>query len=1488
MGCVARPTAAAGILCCSSGLPRRTEAKHSKHTTHNRQAGRVLRNPYNVSTPITVTVTVTVTVEGMAAIAESLSLCVPAGIVMLYWLAASVFVGLVYKCVALDGVCFSRGHMWRPRAGGATTPSSRGRLFVPILYLFFFSNISAVLAMPTGSSTAPLAAAAGVTIAVGTVAAGAAAAAAALSDTMGTISSWRTRLMSDWTTNDVVAWVRTLSACLSTVEVAEVERIFRGNSVVGSQLAFFIQNDANRFCFCCLLSSAQLPEPAATADKVYTALQAVNRVAPAAVASPAPAATHQSGTSRSPPATVTGERERSAARAAARERAIDQDASTDDDEPYDHMEEDLHPGRALRDIAEQPAPNSDDEEHVPKSYNLYNVGDKVKLFGGGERIVTEHMHSLLGDADNTLARIPNRLVEPARGLIGNIVLANVATMRWDERIKVLDVDSDMWTDSVLVHWNNARHEHLIMIPEQAGKTGEMALICLYQFLACGCAPVVTVRNMGGRMGGGAMMEQELRNKLSGDAEEKGFVPSVKDFLRHIAELHPGVLKPVDWTYFHMEANLKPAGRGSMYARSPGNLSSPWAVHILLQNDSNISHIAKFARFMRDQYGAKVDGERSRIVNLNDEDDLNYSGGGAAAGLTRPQRAMQKARAASWHNISVTATASTILLDFKVQVYIRSKLADNYYGIANGRVDWFEFDESNLKAKPVLMPFVPPWFAGLRSSGDIPFPAFGEDAKKCLTGKGTTADYSTIELAKYACIDMCKNPDLVIDGWRHANVVLRRSDSQQYAAIYFASLASQTDLITMEWHSLSVRCTKFYADSAWSSPPLRLPPLPGSKRSRVKRPQVSVRLYMSEQMWADVSPHWTQYQSDYKVRVLTVEELVAGSGEGTKVLDAEAAARKLHHNVVMLDLDPRYNMRKALTMLELLWRRDEYGKPAPYSDALHKDLVAAGLGRTVKLMNFSGDINGRQMPNKSEDHGTVLTDQIYRVDVKSDGLSASTAGPKACQAISRVCGVSGHNLNSFPKVWCTSDTRGWIRDTQSAQQELCHLQSNLPEGQNVHDLLRGGKDIDAARYPTLAQIVISAHNKIARAKNPDKVSIQTKVLAPGTKGSRAAGESFAECEGVSNQGQPRRQLQLQFKQPAQESAVAGVAEANFQPPEDPQAADRYREEQMKCQDSGLLSSLKSAAKNVIFGLGRVESSYEEWKAIVAHYKHNHVSDGEELPDFDSVLPDADVERIVRDLPDELQAECVRLFEGKHRHAARLLPGRITVRSPGGLFERAQNDDGWVMADSIRERLESLSTMNTAGTQRRNLVNLWKGAGKSAHLKGHMVIRLVLRHLLTRFVEQAHRLPMEGEVGFVNTLVNRATLNRILDKCNYKSDWAIRNLTEGGRDRGAWTWATLKKSPFRSSTESHDVFTLSPTWLRKLDELPANVLTFENLHEDDAFILFSEKEMPSLAEEHGDSTKAFASCVTQWQALDSKTRAWWHEHATQNPVLTSTVG
>ena len=125
------------------------------------------------------------------------------------------------------------------------------------------------------------------------------------------------------------------------------------------------------------------------------------------------------------------------------------------------------------------------------------------------------------------------------------------------------------------------------------------------------------------------------------------------------------------------------------------------------------------------------------------------------------------------------------------------------------------------------------------------------------------------------------------------------------------------------------------------------------------------------------------------------------------------------------------------------------------------------------------------------------------------------------------------------------------------------------------------------------------------------------------------------------------------------------------PLDPAAAEQFKEQQKKLAESTLLTSLKSAAKNVIFDMGRNESGYASWKLIIEYAKKELTRAGDDMPDFSFPFTDVAINKILESSPVDSADEVRRLFgtgSGAHQFQMRLLPERITHDCPGGLFCR----------------------------------------------------------------------------------------------------------------------------------------------------------------------------------------------------------------------------
>lgn len=278
-------------------------------------------------------------------------------------------------------------------------------------------------------------------------------------------------------------------------------------------------------------------------------------------------------------------------------------------------------------------------------------------------------------------------------------------------------------------------------------------------------------------------------------------------------------------------------------------------------------------------------------------------------------------------------------------------------------------------------------------------------KKIAGTNGRTGNFKTIKFAQHCYIDVLEYPNRVIDGWRHANVVLKQSSLIQYCSAILCELVSAAiwrgfdgmshvaadsqPFVTMEWH------TK------------------GTRTEPIKTNTTQVRLYIAATHWPAVRAMLEQ----------ALDEYLANNGQHTLSVDLPCSKRiidnrhqQYHRDELQLELQDIVDLRQALSIVQQVWRREDAAAPP------------------VRLMVFSGTINGRQMPNKSMDHQTLLTDQVTKVSVSRQGKSANIAGATACQEVSRICTVTFLVLNN-PLVWSNSDTERWVREHHELQLEF---------------------------------------------------------------------------------------------------------------------------------------------------------------------------------------------------------------------------------------------------------------------------------------------------------------------------------------------------------------------------------------------------------------------------------------------------------------------
>ena len=570
----------------------------------------------------------------------------------------------------------------------------------------------------------------------------------------------------------------------------------------------------------------------------------------------------------------------------------------------------------------------------------------------------------------------------------------------------------------------------------------------------------------------------------------------------------------------------------------------------------------------------------------------------------------------------------------------------------------------------------------------------------------------------------------------------------------------------------------------------------------------------------------------------------------------------HHNIIRVELPVCSSLRQGLTLMEKLWRPE-----GAFADGPHE--------RNIRLMVFSGEMNGRQMPNKSESHGTILTDQVYRVSVKSDRIDANVAGANASQQIGRINGVQQHVLNKMPTIWCTEDTQAWVLEHHRVQHELCDLVCELQQSNevvNIHDVLQGIQPLCAINHHSLYHISVIDHDKVGcvlsytywliarlfpnllhlvggscgldRAKYPtlstikDRVDSKTsetrmaqaqgkrknatppcvKTVAIAPKHARIVGmemEQMATPMGQAPCTPPQNMAQRvprTLMRPSQFNAAA-----KGRAPENPAIAQEWNKKQRELREASVLTSLKSATKNVLFaGQGRNESGMDAWRVVVTWYAEHHRQLSDEVPDFSAELSDGAMAQLVESCAEGVRSEVRKLFIGGHRFQGCLLGDRVCDTSPGGLFKRTAA--GWEMEDFMQAKLDTLVQRRSTGNTRRNIRDLWLGTKQG---KGAKVIRNVFKKIFGELVADDPGADIQSPDvwPFLGT-VTRSEIHLILDKWEYqKQNLGHFAATPGPRQ--AWSVPVV--------VGRGDRFKLTQAILEQIKE--AAGLTLDNLHSDD---------------------------------------------------------
>ncbi|KAK3238368.1 hypothetical protein CYMTET_51615 [Cymbomonas tetramitiformis] len=265
---------------------------------------------------------------------------------------------------------------------------------------------------------------------------------------------------------------------------------------------------------------------------------------------------------------------------------------------------------------------------IPEKYPLWQVGDVIEIIGGTKREVTGDMLALLGEADNTLARIPWRLVDAVRILIANVVLNNTSLLSWEDRHEI-STNSPRWTDSILMRWTRQSHKHFMLASQHPAIGDDLPFVCLYLYLVSGCAPIITTQCRTDKYPRRVQLLESLNSVLSSNCGERGIQVTLKDLFRHVQTQvsTKTTLTLMDRQYFEMEADMSwKCQDASLAVRLPHGIS-PFGIPVMLHKEMHMQQVKNIILSLRMHYASAASSAgqtRERIAMIIADNDTGDS------------------------------------------------------------------------------------------------------------------------------------------------------------------------------------------------------------------------------------------------------------------------------------------------------------------------------------------------------------------------------------------------------------------------------------------------------------------------------------------------------------------------------------------------------------------------------------------------------------------------------------------------------------------------------------------------------------------------------------------------------------------------------------------------------------------------------------------------------------------------------------------------
>ena len=679
-------------------------------------------------------------------------------------------------------------------------------------------------------------------------------------------------------------------------------------------------------------------------------------------------------------------------------RDSDDDEEQDDEEQDDEEQDDEEQDDEEQDDKEQDEEQDDEDDNTdsgegtdpppsydlfkdpPPSYDLFKIGDKFVTLDGTTFVVTKEHMLLLGSADNSLFKIPRRLIPLARAFLAAIYTMNETIMPFEEKLQTPMFKN---ADQSFSNLSSKFYPFMgytmdtgcgtvsICRLEQSGKSAGTANLSNFLRLRCGAVPVVSVRSNGGRMISASEMRDSLAKILSKDlGTEKGYILSVKDVLRVLLARpeHSHIDFDEACSYFCIEPEVVELQADGIVSR---------ILPVILANEANIKRVREHLCLKLVEtvgYIMGPDGVKHALAfGVHDEADAmceQFRKGcvdvfESSMGDVVPFM-MEINISATIIDTLVAPTLPDSAFRKNKQLIVAKTVPYNYYGIddvcpPNRRAILVKYNNAPRPRRDQILTL-----AGTDINTFMNKPAKG----KGLLLKGLVA----------GVVHMKDNPNHHFARWRHGTVNITNGHEQNALAKFFASACG---IFTMEWHGTGV------VDN---------------------HEKAAVRLFIPKKIYNKLV---AALGEDHLREILLGGRSFFHFPDSNVTLRKGQAAQHLHTKSSLLQAGIISELCTTSRMTTSVY---EFAYDATMT--LRKGLDILQTIRTemvtmnICLLCFAGKLNGRQIPNKPTNNKLGLTDYFAYLN-REDGIIyiKGCASPTDRQAMCRLNGIAFEELKN---------------------------------------------------------------------------------------------------------------------------------------------------------------------------------------------------------------------------------------------------------------------------------------------------------------------------------------------------------------------------------------------------------------------------------------------------------------------------------------------